>query len=149
VLLAGEIMVKGIGPDRIEVIRVLADSEATEKRLVSARLDDVIRAIVELGGGYNDVLAVLQEARAKNHLTSRLAVDALPKPGRRYYGDDSQEETADGDAVQYAGPLPELFRTGNEPAGGTISDEPESVLEESAESERGFFGRIGEWLSPW
>jgi hypothetical protein len=151
VLFAGkQIMIKGLGPGRIEVIRVLADSEASEKRVVSSRLDDVIRAIVELGGGYPEVLAALQEARSKNHMSSRLAIDSLPRSGRRYYGDQSEtDENADGEAVEYAGPLPELFRNGGDRGSGSISDagaEEESALEE-AESPRGLLGRMGGWLT--
>ena len=53
-------------------------SEADQKRTVSTRVDDVIRAIVELGGTYPDVVQALQEAKAAGALPSRFEVEAVP-----------------------------------------------------------------------
>ena len=44
----------------------------------------MIRAIVELGGTYPDVVQALQQAKADGALVSRFEVDALPQPGRQY-----------------------------------------------------------------
>ncbi len=64
--------------------------EADQKRVVSTRVDDVIRAIVELGGTYPDVVQALQEAKAAGCLEGRFEIDALPEAGRTY------EATVDG-----------------------------------------------------
>ncbi len=45
---------------------------------VPADVASVVRAIVDLGGGYPDVIQFLQQAAASRHLASRLAFDALP-----------------------------------------------------------------------
>ncbi len=45
---------------------------------VPADVAAVVRAIVDLGGGYPDVIQFLQQAAASRHLASRLAFDALP-----------------------------------------------------------------------
>lgn len=150
VLFAGpQIMLQGVGTDRIKVMRMFAGDQASEERTCSHRVDEVIRAIVELGGGYTEVLAMLQEAKTKNHLASRLAIDALPKSGRRYYADEEDVDDEKKQAVEIAGPLPELFRSSNEVGTASLSDEGEStsVLEKEAAAKPGFFGRMTGWLS--
>ncbi len=57
----------------------------------------MIRAIVELGGTYPDVVQALQQAKADGALPSRFEVDALPQPGRRYDRDVQQAIQAEGD----------------------------------------------------
>jgi hypothetical protein len=58
--------------------------DADQKRTVSTKVDEVIRAIVELGGTYPDVVQALQEAKAAGCLPGRFEVEALPKGGRTY-----------------------------------------------------------------
>ncbi len=55
-----------------------------QKRVVSTRVDEVLRAIVELGGTYPDVVQALQEAKAGGALEGRFEVEALPEGGRNY-----------------------------------------------------------------
>lgn len=82
VLEAGNrIMVVGNEPGKVSVSRFAVD-ELDQKRVVSDQLDEVIRAIVELGGTYPDVVQALQQAKQKGVLASRLEVDALPTVGR-------------------------------------------------------------------
>ena len=87
-----------------------------QKRQVSTRVDDVIRAIVDLEGGYADVVQMLQKASEKNLLAdnSRVMVDAVPQPGRRFErksstaeGDDNEDEEKSDFVVR--SPLPNLF----------------------------------------
>jgi flagellar basal body P-ring protein FlgI len=77
------IMVTSVSPAEISVSR-FAIGEADQKRLVSTKVDEVIRAIVELGGTYPDVVQALQEAKASGGLCGRFEVDALPEAGRTY-----------------------------------------------------------------
>jgi hypothetical protein len=82
-------------------------------------VDEVIRAIVEVGGTYPDVVQALQQAKASNSLAGRLEIDALPEPGRRY-DRDVQQASAETESSTEAGgkeaefeiatPLPDLFR---------------------------------------
>ncbi len=44
----------------------------------------MIRAIVELGGTYPDVVQAIQEAKANGCLEGRFEIDALPEEGRSY-----------------------------------------------------------------
>jgi flagellar basal body P-ring protein FlgI len=90
-----QIMITGNKPGEITVSR-FAVHQPDQKRFVSTRLDDVIRAIVALGGSYPDVVQALQEAKAHGCLASRFEVDALPEAGRSYtrHGDDGKSEGA-------------------------------------------------------
>jgi hypothetical protein len=80
-----------------------------QKRVVSCRLDEVIRAIVELEGNYPDVVQFLQQVKACGALTCRFEVDALPNPTRLYDRTKNDGSAAGGDGYQVATPLPNLF----------------------------------------
>jgi flagellar basal body P-ring protein FlgI len=118
VLDAGKnILVKSAADGKIMVSRFTAGAEP-QKREVSARVDEVIRAIVELGGTYPDVVQALQQAKSAGALTGRFEVDALPEAGRRFDRDVQQASAENGDAeadsdqpeFEIATPLPDLFR---------------------------------------
>ncbi len=64
------------GPTAL-VSRFLPGASDQEAK-VPADVASVTRAIVDLGGGYPDVIQFLQQAAASRHLTSRLAFDAVP-----------------------------------------------------------------------
>jgi len=78
-----KIMVTGTPGGELSVAR-FSVGEADQKRVVPARLDDMIRAIVELDGTYPDVVQALQEAQASGALLGRFEVDALPEAGRKF-----------------------------------------------------------------
>lgn len=107
-----KIMLTGLDPasDRITVARFAVD-EPDQKRVVSTKLDEVIRAMHELGAHYPDVVQMLQQAKSSGALASRFEVDAIPRGGRTYYrndneGDENTEESAE---ITVANPLPDLF----------------------------------------
>jgi hypothetical protein len=52
--------------------------QSDQTATVPADAAAIVRAIIELGGGYPDAVQFLQRAAAGRHLTSRLAFDALP-----------------------------------------------------------------------
>ena len=113
VLDAGKhILVNGLSGDRVTVSR-FTPNEPTQKRNVSTSVDEVIRAIVELGGNYADVVQALQQAKEDGALASSLRVDALPEAGRTYdrTAEDKPLDPEDAGAVPYkvATPLPDLF----------------------------------------
>lgn len=89
-----QIMVTTEGPGQVAVSKY-AVGEPDQRRVVSTKLDDVIRAIVELGGTYPDVVQALQEAKAAGALASRFEVDAVPKASRTYHrvADDGPGDT--------------------------------------------------------
>ncbi len=61
-----------------------AVGEADQRRLVSTDLDDIVRAVVDLGGTYPDVVQALQQAKASGALAVRFEVEAVPGSGRSY-----------------------------------------------------------------
>ncbi len=78
-----QIMVTSTPEGEISVSKFVPH-EADQKRVVSTRVDDVIKAIVELGGTYPDVVQAIQEAKAAGCLEGRFEIDALPEAGRSY-----------------------------------------------------------------
>jgi len=78
-----QIMVTSTQEGEISVSKFVPH-EADQKRIVSSRVDDVIRAIVELGGTYPDVVQAIQEAKTAGCLEGRFEIDALPETGRNY-----------------------------------------------------------------
>jgi flagellar basal body P-ring protein FlgI len=119
VLDAGQnILVNGQSGDKITVSKFAPGAEP-QQRVVTSSVEDVIRAIVDLGGTYPDVVQALQQAKKDGSLTSRFAVDALPQPGRQYDKDASHEhsDAHSGDPaaesqdipLDVSTPLPSLF----------------------------------------
>ncbi|HEV2971492.1 MAG TPA: flagellar basal body P-ring protein FlgI [Pirellulales bacterium] len=104
------IVINGRDADQVTVSR-FAVGEADQKRVVSNQVDDVIRAIVELGGDYPDVVQFLQQAKANRALSCRLEVDALPNPDRHFDRERGEAATAGSDDPNYqvTTPLPNLF----------------------------------------
>ncbi|HEX3727748.1 MAG TPA: flagellar basal body P-ring protein FlgI [Pirellulales bacterium] len=113
VLEAGKsILVKGVAADKV-IVSKFAVGQPDQKRQVTNKVDDVIRAIVELGGMYPDVVQALQQAKSSHALVGRFEVDALPDGGRAYRA--REQASAEGDSadsaspIEVASPMPDLF----------------------------------------
>lgn len=113
VLDAGKsIMINSRGGETVTVSK-FAVGQPDQKRVVSTRLDDVIRAIVDLGGTYPEVVQVLQQAKSTKALPSRFEVDAIPESNRAYEranGADDNDEAPSEPAIEVATPLSALFK---------------------------------------
>jgi len=90
---AGPILVRGEGEDEVVVSR-FAVGEADQKRTVSNDVEEIVRAIVDVGGTYPDVVQALQQADAAGVLPARFAVEAIPRTGREYER-ESEASTAE------------------------------------------------------
>jgi len=143
------ILVRGTAAGEIAVSK-FAVGEPDQKRIVSDRLDDVIRAIVELGGTYPDVVQALQEAKSAGALASRFEVDAVPAAGRTYDRLAADAEGGESPRPRTAG-RPDLFADMGDqhstredgPSPETDQDDPESTDSGGNDpSAVGFFGRI-------
>ncbi|MGE0608236.1 MAG: flagellar basal body P-ring protein FlgI [Pirellulales bacterium] len=111
-----QLWVNSRGGDEVTVSR-FAVGEQDQKRVVSNRLDDVLRAIVDVGGSYPEVVQFLQQAHESNNLDSRFEVDAIPEAGRIYYRDGHEPlEEVEGEEVEGEGPV--------QPDGGLVPDAP-------------------------
>ncbi|MCO6043071.1 flagellar basal body P-ring protein FlgI [Aeoliella sp. ICT_H6.2] len=105
------VLINGMQGQELVVSRFRTGSEA-DRRVIQPEVDELIRAIVELGGNYPDVVQALQEANKQGALKSRMRVDALPQSGRKYSrpedvkeGETQEEEST----FDLATPLPDLF----------------------------------------
>jgi hypothetical protein len=88
------IMINGLTGSQLTVSR-FSPGEPTQQRIVSPDVNEVIRAVVDLGGDYPDVVQMLQQAKQAGALQSRFRVNALPEPGRELdrEEDDSGEKS--------------------------------------------------------
>jgi flagellar basal body P-ring protein FlgI len=140
------------------VISKFVPNEADQKRTVSPKIDDVVRAIVELGGTYPDVVQVLQEAKTTGSLASRFEVDALPQAGRVLERDEGEEIAKSGGKAAEStkiltSPLPWLFESKDAPIsykeGKTSKKDSTSEGEETAKKEekKTFLGKMKWWDS--
>lgn len=72
-----------IGQDYVVVSRYEPGKE--DRRVeVSPEIAEVIRAVVDLGGTYPDVVQMLVQAEDQHNLPGTIAIDSLPQAGRRY-----------------------------------------------------------------
>ncbi|MDR0870703.1 MAG: flagellar basal body P-ring protein FlgI [Planctomycetaceae bacterium] len=88
------ILVNGQQPGQV-VVKKLVLSGVDQQRVVSNGVDEIIRAVVELGGTYPDVYQMLHQASQAGVLPCRLEVDCLPEPNRIYRrpgGNDEEKE---------------------------------------------------------
>jgi hypothetical protein len=86
------IFVNGQNPGTVVVSRLVTMGN-DEKRTVSNRLDEIIRAVVDVGGTYPDVVQMLKQADIMGNLSCRLEIDCLPEANRVYRrsgGDDEE-----------------------------------------------------------
>lgn len=153
-----EIMVTSAGGEVIVSRYSVQDGD--QKRTVKPRVDEVIRAIVDLGGSYPDVVQALQEAKRTGALPSRFEVDALPEVGRSYdrvAADEEDTKKGDGGSsgdkkpVPAAHATPDLFSTrgaSGSPSGGSSDADAKNKKDDddkSAEKDntkKGFFARM-------
>ncbi|BBO31660.1 flagellar basal body P-ring protein FlgI [Lacipirellula parvula] len=89
------ILVNGLKGDKITVSR-FGPNNPTEQRIVSANVDEVIRAIIDLGGDYPDVVQMLRKAKETGALPSRYCENALPEVGRTPDRSDSKSDSKEG-----------------------------------------------------
>ncbi len=86
------IMVNGLNGSQFTISR-FSPGEPTQQRIVSTNVDEVIRAVVDLGGDYPDVVQMLQQAKNCGALPSRFRVNALPEPGRTVDREESPKSS--------------------------------------------------------
>ena len=81
------------GSDQVQVSRFLRNGQDL-KRVVSTRIEDVIRAAAELGASYPDISQMLVQADRQKNLPGRFEIDALPQAGRVYYRNGERGDKA-------------------------------------------------------
>jgi len=72
------------GSDTITVSRY-EKGKPDRRRVVSARVADVIQTVAEFGASYPDVAQLLAQADRQQNVPGFIEIDALPQSGRYYY----------------------------------------------------------------
>lgn len=111
VLEAGnEIVVRDAKDGQLVVSRFSLDPDREDKEVFAApTVRDLIRALVDVGGTYPDVVQALQMARESNALEARLEIDAVPRPGRTYLRNSGVSGSTQAAEPEADSPLPNLF----------------------------------------
>lgn len=81
-------------PGQLRISRFQA-GEPDQRVTVPNSLDQVIAAIVSIGGQYGDVITTLRKAKEAGFLKDQLAFDPLPRSLRTYYRDDPTQKSDD------------------------------------------------------
>lgn len=149
----GEWVIRGTGSNTVKVSRFSIGSDAKHE-ICTNRLEDVVRAVDRLGGSYRDLLDLVKEAKDTNRINSRLVINAVPMPHRRYQRNTPAAGADSGGFPNLlAGtPLPELFRdrqANDKPSSG---DHPSDALStntdfESDKPKPNLLGRIKSWFA--
>jgi hypothetical protein len=152
-LYAGKyILVKGLDDGRLRVTRFAAGAGTDQQEVCEADVDQMIRAIVKLDGGYGEVMQAMFEARQGGYLESKIAVDAVARPGRSFRregDDDSIEENQP--AFRVSNPIPELFSNRLDAGEEKRRRGPDEITadpdEENDGTDGSFMGRMVDWFS--
>jgi hypothetical protein len=75
----------------IKKFAIKADQLDESRTVNSNNLDDVIRAVVDIGGTYPDIVQMLCQADQKKCLSCPLKIDCLPEPNRLYQRKNEQQ----------------------------------------------------------
>jgi hypothetical protein len=125
-------VVKAESPGRVVVSR-FALGEPDREIITTARVEDIVRAVIEAGGHYPDVVQFLHAAKISGVLASRFEVEAVPQAGRLYdrprQDSGGKEESGN---FEVLGSLPNLFGRRGDDTGEFGGSTPE----ESANSSR-------------
>jgi len=149
-LFAGrDILIKRVDQDHLKISR-FQPNEETEQVVCSTSVDEVIGTIVDLGGGYQEILTALTTAKENGYLDSRVEIAALPSQRRVYRRED---QPAGEPRYHVTNPVPEMFseKLDAEPDSPSSADAEGGEQEPGEESregstERGWFARMFDWF---
>ncbi|QDU79289.1 flagellar basal body P-ring protein [Polystyrenella longa] len=79
-----DILIKGEAGDKTITISNFHLPPKDQQQVVSTKISEVIRTVVEMGATYPDVAEMLSQADAQKNLPGRLEVNALPQAGQYY-----------------------------------------------------------------
>lgn len=119
--------VRADGKGSLLMIRYLPGQQE-ERRVCSTNLAEAIRQLASLDCSYTEMVELLQEARRSNQLTSRLAINAVPRFNQeRFVPDEFEVVEAEAEPKRL---LPGIF--GRKPASEPVAEEV--LVEPSADS---------------
>jgi hypothetical protein len=149
-LFAGQhILIKRVNEQTVKVSRFApgADDKDDKHETCSTNLDDVLRAIVKLGGGYAEAIQAIEEAKSKGFLAARIEIDALPRPGRVYLRDENQPDENQIEGMDSPDSIPDIFVDRLKRDRGT-SHKPQVVPDIDQETQPGpeWMDRMTRWM---
>lgn len=129
-----KMMIKRLDDQQVRVIRYTA-GEDDKEQVCSNDVGDIIRAIVEMGGGYEAAYQACRSAKFSGKLDARLAVDTQARANRQFDRDSDDESR-----FRPANPTPGLFRSDPEEGAEDADGPPREVV--IPEEEPGFFQKM-------
>lgn len=139
-----QILVKRENANTLKVSRFSSGND-DKQEICSTNLDDVLRTIVKMGGGYADAIQAIEEAKSKGFLVARVEIDATPRPNRVYHRDESQDGVNE-QSEQSSEAIPDIFldRLKRDYA---VNDKPRVTPDiDSATSDRSWLDRMTLWM---
>ena len=97
------ILIKNEGSGKLQISCFTAgkpDRFAT----TTTNLEDVVRGIAKVGGGYSEIVDCLQSARTQNAINARILIGVRPRPVWSY-----NRDTANSTDITVSNPMPEMF----------------------------------------
>ncbi len=123
--------VRGAGDGSLSIVRF--ETGGGEKRLMSTnRVSDLVRGLSDAGCNYSAVVSILRKLKQDELLDSRLAVEAVPRPGREYVRATVPAALEAETGTRQAGRLPELFRSSASRQQSTPRDDEAQIAELNA-----------------
>ncbi len=95
----------------VRVTRYTRNGE--QRKVCSPKIPEIVEAMSAVGCDYSTMVTMFREAMQAGQLNTRLVVNAVPKIGGQLADDDGYEQPVEKSEKYVAGPLPELFRTGD------------------------------------
>jgi hypothetical protein len=100
-ILAGKGLTIRVLDDRQVRVSRFSANDNDQQEICGTEIDQVIRAVVRVGGTYAEVMTILNQAKDQGMLDVRLAQEALPTPARAYLGSEEEEtESSDEASVE-------------------------------------------------
>lgn len=119
------------GSDTVTVSRFMPYGD-DKRKVVSKRVEDVIRIAAEFGASYPDIAQMLVQADRQGNLQGRFEIDALPQAGRVFYRNGSRARLGRSSLTpnMYQRPRGEKDSSSeeefiDEPADTDVEDDPE------------------------
>jgi len=117
--------IRADGKGNLLLIRYLPDQQE-DRRVCSTNLSDAIRQLAALNCSYTEMVELLQEAKRNNQLTSRLAINAVPRLNQNRFEPDEFEVAEDKDSDGF---FPSLFGSRKEESPTTPAEKSPTAEE--------------------
>lgn len=141
------ILIKRENEQSVKVTRFVAGRD-DEHEICSTALEDVLRTIVKLGGGYAEAIQAVEEAKSKGFLAARVEIDALPRQGRVYNrAEPTSSDGADPPDSRTPDSIPDIFVDRLKRDNG-VFDKPKLTpdIDEPDQPDSGWLDRMTRWM---